>query len=786
MKPHLTLRRLLLALCLFFLAVPASAQGLPQFGEAPLDDLIGAMTTEEKALLLVGLGLQIDLPGLPPLDPRDAALPDPTPGAAGRTHPVERLGVPLLVLSDGPAGVRIDPIREDDDRTFYATAFPVATLLASSWDARLVEEVGAAFGREARDFGVDVLLAPGMNIHRSPLGGRNFEYYSEDPVLSGRIAAAFVRGVEGEGVGTSVKHFAANNQEWNRMQLDTRLSERALREIYLRGFEIAIREGEPMTVMSAYNRINGTYASESRDLLMTILRDEWGFDGVVMTDWFAGSDPVAQVTAGTDLIMPGNRAQAAAIAEAIESGRLSMADLDASVRRVLRLALQTPVGRGVEPSGTPDIAAGRAVSRQAATEGMVLLKNEGGALPLAEGARLALFGNGGYRLIKGGTGSGDVNVSDVIELDDALRTAGYSFDADLARTYENYIAQILEEQGPPTPFFPAPPIPEKPLDIDEITSVLDGADAAVVVLTRSSGEIADRVVADDFDLTNEEQAMLRDVSSAARAEGLPVVVVLNVGGVIESASWRPYADAILLAWQPGQDAGAAITDVLSGAVTPSGKLPMTWPMTYTDVPAAESWPGELILQEGEGPGGVVGMMAKPSQTTYTDGLFVGYRYYDAFGVEPAYPFGYGLSYTTFSLSDVALDTSGVHPTVSVTVTNTGDAPGREVVQVYVALPNGQLVHPARELRTFAKTRLLQPGDAETVRLALAPRDFTYYDTEQAAWVTPSGSYTITVGTSSRDLQKAGQVTVSEDRLVEKATPVLRPQVKITERTPADR
>src|SRR5215813_5693752 len=349
----------------------------PQLGKASIKQVVASMTNEEKAKLLVGMGF--NFAGAGPIDAEDRKVPERVPGAAGRTHAIPRLGIPSLTMSDGPAGVRITPIRNgDSSRTYYATGFPIATLLAASWDPAMVQRVATSLGNEAHEYGVDIMLSPAMNIHRNPLGGRNFEYYSEDPLLAGKIAAAYVKGIQANGVGTSLKHFAANNQEFNRTQSNSLVSERALREIYLKGFEIAVKEAKPWTIMSSYNLINGTYASQSNDLLTALLRDEWGFGGFVMTDWFGGNDAVAQMTAGNDLLMPGVPAQTKAIVTALDEGRLSKELVDRNVERVLNIVLQSPAFKHYQYSDQPDLKAHAQVARESAGEGLVLLKNEGG------------------------------------------------------------------------------------------------------------------------------------------------------------------------------------------------------------------------------------------------------------------------------------------------------------------------------------------------------------------------------------------------------------------------
>ena len=763
---------------------PAAAQEPPRLGESPIEDVIAAMTTEEKARLLVGMGMRLDIPGVPPMDPEDAKIPDKVPGAAGRTHAIPRLGIPSLTLADGPAGLRIDPVRDGEDgRTYHATAFPVATLLASTWDTALVREVGAAMGQEVREYGVDILLAPGINIHRNPLGGRNFEYYSEDPLLSGRIAAAFVAGVESQGVGTSIKHFAANNQEFNRMMLDTRVGERALREIYLRGFEIVVKEARPWTVMSAYNLINGTYASESRELLITILRDEWGFDGFVMSDWFAGRDPVGQMRAGNDVLMPGMPSQTAAIVDALENGTLGEAQLDENVARVLEVILRSPTFRDHAYTDRPDLEAAARVARRAAADGMVLLKNDDGALPLSPGAAVALFGNTSYRLIVGGTGSGDVNEAYAVSLHQGLSDAGHSVDPGLAGRYAAYIAEQEANRPPTAPFMLPPPIPEMAVPDEDIARLAGAADLAVVTIGRNSGELSDREVEGDFTLTDGERALLRDVARAFREAGKRIVVVMNVAGVIDVVSWRDAADAILLAWQPGQEGGHAITDVLTGVVNPSGRLPSTFPATYDDVPSARSFPGEVLPgREDEGPGGLFG---RPSKVTYHEGIYVGYRYYDTFEVAPAYPFGYGLSYTTFGHSDVTLSSHTFADTVTarVTVTNTGNVAGRDVVQLYLSAPAGGLDRPVRELKAFAKTDLLEPGESQTLELRLTARELASYDPERSAWIAAPGRYTVSIGASAGEIPLQASFELVSERVVLEVNRALAPPAPVEELTP---
>ena len=709
---------------------------------------------------------------------------DRVPGAAGYTVALPEFGIRSTVLADGPAGLRILPQRENDDATYHATAFPIATALASTWDVELVEQIGVAMGEEIREYGVDLFLAPGMNLHRNPLGGRNFEYFSEDPLLSGAMAAAMVNGVESNGVGATIKHYLANNQETNRQLIDTLISERTLREIYLRGWEIAVERSQPWAIMAAYNQVNGSPVSESRDLLTTVLRDEWGFEGLVMTDWFAGDDPVAQMKVGNNLLMPGVTERSEAIRQAVETGELTEAELDVNVERILAMVANSRSQQAYAYSDAPDLASHAATARAAAAEGTVLLENDGSVLPLADEERnIAAFGATSYSFIAGGSGSGDVNEAYTVSLVQGLEEAGFEIDAQLAQAYTEY--RTVEEAKLPEPefFFELVPlIPEMPLDRTAIERAAQTTDLALITIGRDSGEFQDREIDGDFDLTAAEQTMLADVAAAFRAERKKVIVILNIGNVIETASWREHADAIVLAWQGGQEAGHAVVDVLTERVNPSGKLPTSFSLAYSDVPSAASFPG-IELSDEQVPGFGALSRGKPSEVEYRDGIFVGYRYYDTFDVEPAYPFGYGLSYTTFTVQAQPPEIADDRYRVSVTVTNIGDFAGKEVVQLYVQAPTDRLVKPVRELRAFAKTPLLEPGRTHTLQLDVRITDLASFDPDERAWIVDPGEYVFHVATSSRDIhqsfsvERAGSLRAREviadlrhDRVVEEMMP----------------
>ena len=560
-----------------------------------IDKIVAAMTLEEKAALVVGVGMDSGEEGLSATIGAQAEL---VPGAAGSTHAIPRLGIPATVLADGPAGLRISPTREGDDQTYYCTHFPIGTLLASTWNQELVEEVGKSIGAEVREYGADVLLAPALNIHRNPLNGRNFEYYSEDPLISGKTAAAYVRGIQSQQVGTSIKHFAFNNQETNRTGNDARISTRAMREIYLKGFEITVKESDPWTVMTSYNKINGTYTSEEPELVETVLREDWGYKGVVMTDWFGGKDAVAQMHAGNDMLQPGRPSQYHDIIDGVNNGTLAQADLDRNVKRILEYIVRTPRFKGYQYSNKPQLEAHAAVTRQCAAEGMVLLENKNNTLPLGQDVKkMALYGITSYDFIAGGTGSGNVNRAYTVSLLDGLNNAGIQVDENVKAKYIAYQEKIAAEKEAAkkdsanflAAFLPQPLPAELIPSAAELSAAVKANDAAIITLGRISGEFLDRTV-DNFNLSAEEQKLIAQVSKAFKAAGKKVIVVLNIGGVIETQSWKNTPDAILLAWQAGQEGGNSVADVLTGKQSPSGKLTMTWPNTFNDHKSSENFP----------------------------------------------------------------------------------------------------------------------------------------------------------------------------------------------------
>ncbi len=659
-----------------------------------LNTLIAQMTLEEKAALCTGAN-------------------------SWATTPIERLGVPAMIVSDGPHGVRrVADLTTMTSKSLPATCFPTASGLASSWNVDLAHEMGAALGEECLALNVDVLLGPGVNMKRSPLGGRNFEYFSEDPYLAGEMAASLVEGIQSQGVGTSLKHFAANNQEFQRFTIDARIDERSLREIYLPAFEKVVKRAKPWTVMCSYNKTNGFYGSEQHVLLTEILKEEWGFEGLVVSDWGAVHDRVASLKAGLDWEMPGPKAsRVRAVIDAVQSGQLDEAVLDESVRRILRIVFMA----AKTPKGTVsfDVDAHHALAQRVSSETMVLLKNNG-LLPLQNPQHVAVIGRSAETAHFQGGGSSHINPTRV----------AMPF-TELKKNYPD--AELTFAPG-----YPADDSFKQEL-IDEAVSLANGADVALLYIALPAFKESEGYDRSDLDLTRQQVALIQAVSAVQPN----TVVILNNGAPVVMGDWIEGVAAVLEAWMMGQAGAAAIADILFGRVNPSGKLAETFPLRLNDTPAFLNFPGEN------------------GQVRYGEGLYIGYRHYDMRRIPVQFPFGYGLSYTRFEYSNLQVseksfnDVDGL--TVSLDVTNTGERAGKEVVQLYVHDQKSSLQRPEKELKGFVKVDL-QPGETKRVALQLDSRAFAFYHTGYAQWITEDGQFDILVGASAADLR--GSVTVS--------------------------
>lgn len=652
-----------------------------------VDTLIEQMTLEEKAALCTGASMWT-------------------------TVPVERLGIPELIMSDGPHGVRrVEDVHDIGAKSLPATCFPTASSLASTWDVDLLREMGNALAEECIALNVDVLLGPGNNMKRSPLCGRNFEYFSEDPYLAGELAASLINGIQSKGVGTSLKHYAANNQEFQRFTISAEVDERTLREIYLPAFEKAVKQAKPWTVMCSYNKVNGTYASAHHHLLTEILKDEWGFEGLVVSDWGAVRDRVAALKGGLDLEMPGPQdRRVKAVVDAVRAGELDEAVLDESARRILKIIFQA---KATPKTGKFDVDAHHNLARRIAGEGMVLLKNDG-ILPLKGYQHIAVIGRAAEQAHFQGGGSSHINTTKVaVPFKEFQAQAG---DAEL--TYaEGYPADDAYRQDM----------------IDQAVGIAKTADLAVLYIALPSYKESEGYDRADLDLTEQQIALIKAVAAAQPK----TVVVLNNGAPVAVSAWIDDVSAVLEGWMMGQAGGGAIADILFGKVNPSGKLAETYPLKLADTPAYLNWPG------GAG------------EVRYGEGLFIGYRYYDAKQIPVQFPFGYGLSYTTFAYSRPTLsaatfkDADGL--TVTVDVTNTGAVAGKETVQVYVHDREAGLVRPEKELKGFAKVTL-QPGETKTVSIHLDFRAFAYYHPEYRQWITEDGDVDILIAASAADVR----------------------------------
>lgn len=774
-------KKMVLTMAVGALSATMTAQTAPQLNANNIEEVIKAMTLEEKAQLLVGGGNDGFVGSGAMLGHQKKFVS----GAAGTTVAIPRLGIPATVQCDGPAGVHIDAHREGDSRNYYATGFPVGTCLASTWNTDLVRKVGEAIGNETLEYGCDVVLGPGMNLHRNPLCGRNFEYYSEDPVVTGIMGTAFVLGVQSQGVGVSAKHFAVNSQESDRTRVDERLSQRALRELYLKGFEMMVRKSNPWTIMSAYNKINGIYAQGNKDLLTNILRNDWGYKGIVETDWIGKREdlPVEQeVAAGNDLMMPGYPAQVKDIVNAVKSGKLDVNDVDRNVRRMLEYIVKTPRFKGYKYSGEPDLKAHAAITRQSSTEGMVLLKNHA-ALPIRGLKTVALFGVNSYDFMSGGLGSGAVNVGYSVDMVTGLKNIGVATTPQLTEIYQNYVkyakAKLKADKNPMMWFLDQGQPKLDEIEITErcVANEEPKADAAIITIGRQAGEGMDRQINGEFNLSKTEQDMIFRVSDAFHAKGKKVIVIINSGSVMETASWRDRVDAILVAWQPGIEGGNSVADILTGKVNPSGKLTMTWPIAAVDHPSTANFAKEYDMytyknMEGWGKGNIPGV----DFSNHEEDIYVGYRYFDTFKKNVAYPFGFGLSYTTFEMGKPSVKANGKNIEVSVIVKNTGKVAGKQVAQVYVTAPKGAYEKPAKELKAFGKTRELKPGESQTLKMTLEKRDLASFDEANSQWKVDAGNYLFQVGTDVESIKGTATLKVAE--YTEKTSSACAPNVQL--------
>ncbi|MBF6320685.1 glycoside hydrolase family 3 C-terminal domain-containing protein [Nocardia cyriacigeorgica] len=635
--------------------------------------------------------------------------------------------VPSILLTDGPHGVRrqagaTDHLGLAESRP--ATCFPPAVGLGQSWDADLVRRVGEALGREARDLEVDVLLGPGINIKRDPRCGRVFEYYSEDPLLTGVLGAAWVRGVQSTGVGASLKHFAVNNAEHDRMRSSSDVDARPLREIYLRAFAHIVRTARPWTVMCSYNRINGVYAAHNRWLLTDVLRGHWAFDGLVVSDWGAVSDRVASVAAGLDLQMPGGSGDPdAQVVAAVESGALDIGAVDRAAQKVAELAAKVLAGRAAAPAA-PDPDAHHRLAREVAARCVVLLRNHGALLPLRAGQSLAVIGEFAQTPRYQGGGSSHVNPTRLDVPVDEIRAAAEPGQVRYARGFRT------DSTGP------------DPVLVAEAVAAAREAEVAVVFLGLGAGQESEGFDRDDIELPADQLALLAEVVAVQPK----TVVVLSHGGVLRLAPVTDLVPAIVDGALLGQAGGGALADVLFGRVNPSGRLTETVPLRLQDVPAYLNFPGEN------------------SHIRYGEGIFVGYRWYDAREMAVSFPFGHGLSYTRFAYSDLSAEASESGLTVDITVTNTGDRRGREVVQIYTALPDSAITRPPRELKGHALTDELEPGASQRISIPIERDWLAYWETRTEAWVVEGGTYRVMAGASSRDIRATVEVEVPGDEL----------------------
>lgn len=695
-----------------FTLFSTAAWAAPQLKDTDsISAVIAAMTPEEKAAFVSGSGMN---------------NAEKVVGAAGSTVAIPRLGIPQIVFADGPVGVRLGAGPTGGEKRF-ATGFPVSVAMAATWDPSIIRRVGGAIGNEARQYGVDLMLGPAINIQRNPLNGRNFEYFSEDPLLNAMITADYINGMQAEGVGAVLKHFAANNQETRRQTINEIISNRALREIYLPGFEYAMEKAQPWAVMSSYPAINGTPSSQNSWLLKEVLRKQWRFNGFVMSDWYAVTDPVSALLNGNDLNMPGgllendtpflsrNIDPKEVVLEALKSGKITQSQIDENIRNILKVVLKTHRFNDGNAAGISESVNYSALARQVAADSMVLLKNDEQTLPMKASLRVATFGRNVSNFFVMGGGSAEVNINPdhLVTLSQGLTGVGMTLISQMD-------GQMLDEQT----------------NDATIARAAQQSDIALISVGRNSSEGADLY---SMAMHADEVAMIEKVASIFHQQNKKVVVLLNIGSPIEVATWESNADAILLTWLPGEQAGNAIADILTGKVNPSGKLPLTFPKRLEDSPGFGNYPGNA------------------KTVIYGEGIYVGYRYFDTRRIAPMYPFGYGLSYSKVSYGKVSPENPVFNIDkqnsidINISLRNTSHVDTKEVVQLYVHDNASRLDRPYQELKAFDKVTL-RAGEEKRVTFKLDKRAFSYFDPDKNDWLLEPGPFTLHIGSSSSDIR----------------------------------
>lgn len=695
--------------------------GIPQLSEDNIDIIIDELTVEEKAALCINRDVQ---------------------KYSSATYKIERCSIPSVIMSDGVYGVRIDGVK--------AFAYPSPSSLSQTWDTEMISDIAEYMAQDFEDYGIDVMLAPGLNLYKNVLNGRNFEYFSEDPYLTGKAGEAYVNGAQSQGIGVSIKHFAANNQETSRTVTDSVLTERALREIYTKAFAYAVK-AQPWTLMTSYNKLNGKYAATRADLINTLLRGEMGFDGCITSDWGAGGTRDGMINAGNDLFSggPTQDKNAKTIVELVEKGKIEEAQLDFCVKNILSLVVKTKTFKNGENNRVvmkiKNREAKEEISRKAASEGMTLLKNNG-ALPVTDG-EIALFGNASVHTVYGGHGASNVGVTDFVSVKEGLQAAG---GVTLNETVNKLYQGCKGHNWYITGSNPEDDTLEVIIDEQQAKQAAAEASVAIMTISRISTEGADHEDRDgDYRLNAAERKTLKNVSDAFHAAGKKVIVLINSAIPLQVSEWEADVDAILNIGIAGEQIGNAAADVITGKVNPSGKLTVSWPLCIADTPASDYFPGNA------------------NTTLYYEDIYVGYRYYTTFDVAVSYPFGHGLSYTTFEYSDYKLssDTYSGSVEASVKITNKGSMAGREAVQFYISKPDGVNEQAKYELCGFGKTKELKPGESEIVTVKITQDEFKTYITSDSAWVIEQGDYKISVGASVADIKFTETVKVAEKTVV---------------------